>query len=65
MKDVKGFTRITVVGSGVGPSSVRVRMRGGVANRELGEGWLLITGGGCIVGEGGEEGDTRPSGGVH
>ncbi len=35
LKDVKGFTR-TVGGSGVGPSSVRVRVRGGVANREFG-----------------------------
>ncbi len=34
MKDVNGFTR-TVGGSGVGPSSVRVRVRGGVANREF------------------------------
>jgi hypothetical protein len=49
-------------GSGVGPSSVRVRVRGGVANRELGGG-LVTTGGGCIVGEGGK-GDTRPSGGA-
>ena len=62
MKEVKGFTR-KVGGGGVGPSSVRVRVRGGVANRELGGG-LVTTGGGCIVGEGGE-GNTRPSGGVH
>ncbi len=61
LKDVKkGFTR-TVGGSGVGPSSVRVRVRGGVANRELGG---VTTGGGCIVvGEG--EGQTRPSGEMH
>ena len=37
MKEVKGFTR-TVGGSGVGLSSVRVRVRGGVANREFGGG---------------------------
>jgi hypothetical protein len=50
-------------GSGVGPYSVRVRVRGGVANRELGGG-LVTTGGGCIVvGEG--EDQTRPSGGMH
>jgi hypothetical protein len=35
LKEVKGFTR-TVGGSVVGPSSVSVRVRGGVANRELG-----------------------------
>jgi hypothetical protein len=40
-------------GSRVGPSSVRVRVRGGVANRDFGGG-LVTTGGGCIVGEGGE-----------
>ena len=51
MKDVKGFTR-TVGGSGVGPSSVRVRVRGGVTNREFGG--VRAMGGGCIVGEGGE-----------
>ena len=47
----------------MGPSSVRVRVRGGVANREFGGG-LVSTGGGCIVGEGGE-GNTRPSEGAH
>jgi hypothetical protein len=41
-------------GSGMGPSSVRVRVRGGVANREFGGG-LITTGGGCIVGEEGED----------
>ncbi len=59
LKDIKGFTR-TVGGSGVGLSSVRVWVRGGVANREFGGG-LVTTRGGCIVvGEG--EGQTRPSG---
>ncbi len=47
LKDVKWFTR-TVVGSGVGTSSVRVRVRGGVGNREFGGG-LVTTGGCCIV----------------
>ncbi len=62
LKDAKGLSR-TVGGSGVGLSSVRVRVRGGVANREFGGG-LVITGGGCIVvGEGKEQ--TRPSGGMH
>ncbi len=62
LKDVKGFTR-TVGGGGVGPSSVRVRVRGGVANREFGGG-LAITGGcGIVVGEGVSQ--TRPSGGMH
>ncbi len=50
-------------GSWVGPSSVRVEVRGGVANREC-EGGLVTPGGGCIVvGEG--EDQTRPSGGMH
>ncbi len=62
MKDVKGFTR-TVGGSDVGLSSVRVRVKGGVANREFGGG-LVTTGGGCIV-VGESEGQTRPSGGMH
>jgi hypothetical protein len=57
LKDVKGFTR-TVGGSGVAPSSVRVRVRGGVANQEFG------AGGGCIV-VGLGEGQTRPSGEMH
>ncbi len=58
LKEVKGFTR-TVGGSGVGLSSVRVRVGGGVANWELGGG-LVTTGGSCIVvGEG--EGQTGPS----
>ncbi len=43
MKEVKGFTR-TVGGSVVGSSSVSVRVRGGVANREFGGGWLLREG---------------------
>jgi hypothetical protein len=62
LKEVKGFTR-TVGGSVAGPSSVRVRVRGGVTNREFGGG-LVITGGGCIVGGEGE-GQTRPSGEMH
>ena len=62
LKDVKGLTR-TEGGSGVGLSSVRVRVRGGVANREFGGG-LVTTGGGCIV-VGENEGQTRPSGGMH
>ena len=37
LKDVKGLTR-TVGGSGVGLSSVKVGLRGGVANRECGGG---------------------------
>ncbi len=37
LKDTKRFTR-SVGGSEVGPSSVRVRVRDGVANRELGGG---------------------------
>ena len=40
MKEVKGFSR-TVGGSGVGPSSVMGRVRGGVSNREFGGAWLL------------------------
>ena len=47
LKDAKGFTR-TVGGSGVGPSSVRVRVGGGVTNREFGGG-LVTTGWGCMV----------------
>ncbi len=43
LKEVKGLSR-TVGGSGVGLSSVRVRVRGGEANREL-EGGLVTTGG--------------------
>ena len=62
LKDAKGFTR-TVGGSGVGPSSVRVRVGGGVTHRECGGG-LVTTGGGCIV-VGYGEGQTRPSGGMH
>ncbi len=64
LKDVKGFTR-TVGGSGVGPSSVRVRVRvrGGVANREFEGGLVTTGGGGIVVGEG--EGQTRPSEGMH
>ena len=62
LKDVKGLTR-TVGSSGVGLSSVRVEVRDGVANRELGGG-LVTTGGGCIV-VGYSEGQTRPSGGMH
>ena len=42
MKEVKGFTR-TVGGSGVGPSSIMGRVRGGVSNREIGGG-LVTTG---------------------
>ncbi len=45
MKDVKGFTRTG--GSGVGPSSVRVRVRGGVANREFGRPGYYGGGGGA------------------
>ncbi len=37
LKNAKGFTR-TVGDSGVGLSSVRVRVRGGVTNREFGGG---------------------------
>ncbi len=62
MKDVKGFTR-TAGGSGVGPSSVRVRVRSGVANREFGGGLVTTGGESIVVGEG--EGQTRPCGGMH
>ncbi len=62
MKEVKGFTR-TVGDSGVRPSSVRDRVRGGVQTGSLGGG-LVTTGRGCIVGEEGE-GQTRTSGGMH
>ncbi len=62
LKDVMGFTR-TVGGSGVGPSSVRVRARGGVANREFGGGLVTMRGGCVVVGY--SEGQTRPSGGMH
>ncbi len=47
----------------MGPSSVRVGVRGGVSNREFGGG-LVTTGGGCTV-VGYSEGQTRPSGGMH
>jgi hypothetical protein len=62
LKDVKGFTR-TVGDSGEGPSSVRVRVRGGVANREF-WGGLVTTGWGCIVVVE-NEGQTGPTGGMH
>ncbi len=55
--------RVEKVISGVGPSFVRVGVRGGVANREFGGG-LVTTGGGCIV-VGYSEGQTRPSGRMH
>ena len=58
MKEVKGFTR-TVVGSGVGPSSVMGRVRGGVSNREFGGG--LVTTGKTVGGY--SEGHTREGGG--
>ena len=58
MKEVKGLTR-TVGGSGVGPSSVMGRVRGGVSNREFGGG--LVTTGGAVGGD--SEGHTRKGGG--
>ena len=58
MKGVKGFTR-TVGGSGVGPSSVVGRVRGGWSNREFGGG--LVTTGKTVGGY--SEGHTRKGGG--
>ena len=57
MKEVKGFTR-TVGGSGMGPSSVMGRVRGGVSNREFWGG--LVTTGKTVGGY--SEGHTRKGG---
>ena len=57
MKEVKGLTR-TVGGSGVGPSSVMGRVRGGLSNREFGGG--LVTTGKTVGGY--SEGHTRTGG---
>ena len=58
MKEVKGLTR-TVGGSGVRPSSVMGRVRGGLSNREVGGG--LVTTGKTVGGY--SEGHTRTGGG--
>ena len=58
MKEVKGLTR-TVGGSGVRPSSVMGRVRGGLSNREFGGG--LVTTGKTVGGY--SEGHTREGGG--